>query len=75
MPPTVKLIGAANLILPPHIVATQLKMCMADAGTAARVPTIKTVFSVKLMPVANMWCAHEANPTMASNTNAVTPEE
>ncbi len=74
IPPTVKLIGAANLILPPHIVATQLKMCMADAGTAASVPTMNTVFSVKLMPVAYMWCAQTAKPTIPSSTNAVTPD-
>jgi hypothetical protein len=54
IPPTPNSIGAANLILPPHIVAIQLKTCIDDAGTAAKVPTMKTVFSVKLMPVANM---------------------
>ena len=66
--------GAANLILPPHIVAIQLKTCMADAGTAASVPTMKTVFSVKLIPVEYMWCAQDAKPTNAKSTNAATPD-
>jgi hypothetical protein len=54
IPPTPNIIGAANLILPPHMVAIQLNTCMAEAGTAASVPTIKTVFSVKLIPVASI---------------------
>ena len=56
------------------MVATKLNTCIADAGTAARVPIMKTVFSVKLIPVANMWCAHDANPIVPSITNAVTPD-
>jgi hypothetical protein len=52
MPPTTNAIGALNRILPPHIVAIQLKTCIADAGTAANVPTMNTVFSVKPRPVA-----------------------
>jgi hypothetical protein len=54
MPPTENSMGAANLILPPHIVAIKLNTCIEDAGTAARVPIMKTVFSVKLIPVANI---------------------
>ena len=52
IPPTAHIIGVANLILPPHIVAKKLKVCIADAGTAANVPTMKTVFSVNDIPVA-----------------------
>ena len=55
IPPTANIIGVANLILPFHIVARKLKTCIAEAGTAANVPTIKTVFSVNVIPVANMW--------------------
>ena len=55
------IIGVKNLILPFHIVAIKLYTCIADAGTAARVPIIKTVFSVNDMPVAYMWCAHDEN--------------
>jgi hypothetical protein len=54
MPPIPNNIGGANFTLPPHIVASQLNTCMDDAGTAAKVPTINTVFSVKLIPVANI---------------------
>ncbi len=54
IPPTPNNIGAANFILPPHIVAIQLNTCIDEAGTAANVPTMNTVFSVKLIPVANM---------------------
>jgi hypothetical protein len=46
--------GAANLILPPHNVARKLKTSMAEEGTAARVPTINTVFYVKLIKTSNM---------------------
>ena len=49
------IIGVANLILPFHIVARKLKTCIAEAGTAASVPTMNTVFSVNDIPVANMW--------------------
>ena len=52
IPPTAHIIGVANLIRPPHIVAKKLKTCIADAGTAARVPTMNTVFSVNDIPVA-----------------------
>ena len=58
-PPTDHIIGVLNLILPFHIVAIKLKTCMADAGTAPRVPTMKTVFSVNDIPVAYMWCAQD----------------
>jgi hypothetical protein len=54
IPPTANIIGVANLILPFHIVARKLKTCIAEAGTAANVPTINTVFSVNDIPVANM---------------------
>ena len=48
------IIGVRNLILPFHIVAIKLKTCIPDAGTAAKVPIINTVFSVKDIPVAYM---------------------
>ena len=54
IPPTANIIGVANLILPFHIVARKLKTCIAEAGTAANVPIINTVFSVNDIPVANM---------------------
>ena len=74
IPPTAHIIGVENLILPFHIVATKLNTCIADAGTAARVPTMKTVFSVNDIPVAYMWCAHDEKPTIDNRTNAKTPE-
>ncbi len=52
IPPTAHIIGVANLILPFHMVAIKLNTCIADAGTAARVPIINTVFSVNDIPVA-----------------------
>ena len=52
--PTPNSIGDANLILPHHMVANQLNTCIEEAGTGASVPIIKTVFSVRLIPVANM---------------------
>ena len=54
IPPTAHIMGVLYLALPPHIVARKLKTCIAYAGTAARVPTIKTVFSVNDIPVANI---------------------
>jgi hypothetical protein len=35
---------------------------------------MNTVFSVKPIPVANMWWAQEAKETIESNINAVTPD-
>ena len=46
-------LGAVRV--PPHIVAKKLNTCIADAGTAAKVPIMKTVFSVNDMPVAYIW--------------------
>ena len=74
IPPTTNAIGALNRILPPHIVAIQLNMCIAEAELAANVPIMNTVFVVKSMPVANIWCAHDAKETIVSKMNAVTPE-
>ncbi len=56
------------------MVAIKLNTCIADAGTAARVPTMNTVFSVNDIPVAYMWCAHDEKPTIDNKTNAKTPE-
>ncbi len=56
------------------MVAIKLNTCIPDAGTAANVPIIKTVFSVNVIPVAYMWCAHDEKPTIESNTNAKIPE-
>ena len=74
MPPTDHIMGEANFMRPFHIVAMKLKTCIAEAGTAASVPTMNTVFSVKDMPVAYMWCAQDAKPTIESRTNAKIPE-
>jgi hypothetical protein len=75
MTPTDHIIGVANLILPPHIVAKKLNTCIAEAGTAASVPIINTVFSVNDIPVAYMWCAQDENETMLNITNAKIPED
>ena len=54
IPPIDHIIGVRNLIRAFHMVATKLNTCIPDAGTAARVPIMNTVFSVNVIPVAYM---------------------
>ncbi len=50
-------IGVRNWILPPHMVASQLKILIPVGTAIAIVDSTKNVFAAGLMPTVNMWCA------------------
>ena len=51
-------IGISKRILPPHMVASQLKILIPVGTPTTIVEMTKKVLAVGLMPTANMWCAH-----------------
>ena len=55
--PRQKSIGDATRILPPYIVASQLKNLMPVGTETRKVAATKKRSCVRVMPTANMWCA------------------
>ena len=56
------IIAAVKRIVPPHIVAIQLKIFTPVGMPMSIVVRAKTVSAVAPMPTANMWCAHTPKP-------------
>ena len=50
--------GVAKRILPPHMVASQLKILMPVGMPTSMVESTKNVLLAEVMPTVNMWCAH-----------------
>ena len=57
-----KSIGSSKRILPPYMVASQLKILIPVGTAMSIVEMTKKVLAVGLIPTANMWCAH--TPTL-----------
>jgi hypothetical protein len=64
--------GVAKRILPPHMVATQLKILMPVGMPTIMVDRAKKVLPTDVMPTVNMWCAHTVVLTKAMPTEAAT---
>ena len=70
MKPSAQTIGDLNSRLPPHIVATQLKI-FTPVGTAmTMVAAVKYIFVFTSRPTVYMWCAHTMKPTTPMATMA-----
>src|ERR1700679_201134 len=52
-----KSIGVAKRILPPHMVASQLKILIPVGTPTSPVERTKKAFCAEVMPTVNMWCA------------------
>ena len=48
-------IGVLNMIFPPHIVASQLKILIPVGTEIAIVDSTKKVLAFELIPTVNMW--------------------
>src|ERR1043166_758344 len=51
-------IGVLNWMLPPHMVAIQLKILIPVGIPTAIVVIAKKLLAYEFMPMVNMWCAH-----------------
>src|ERR1051325_8353911 len=67
-----KSIGVRNWILPPHIVASQLKILIPVGTAIAIVDSTKNPFPAGLIPTVNMGCAHTLMEMSAMQTVAAT---
>src|SRR5207253_6383581 len=56
--PQQKSMGVARLILPPYIVASQLKILMPVGMATNSVAAAKKVLEMDVMPTVNIWWAH-----------------
>ena len=54
--------GVANRILPPYIVAVQLKILIPVGMPTSIVAPAKKVFDIDDRPTVNMWCAQTPTP-------------
>ena len=70
--PIANIIAAVKWILPPHNVASQLKILMPVGTEMAIVAKVKKVFAPAPMPTANMWCAHTLKLMKPIPTEAAT---
>ena len=50
--------GVLKWILPPHIVASQLKILMPVGTEMTIVESVKKVLPADVMPMVNIWWAH-----------------
>ena len=50
--------GVAKRMLPPHMVAIQLKILMPVKMPTTMVERTKKALPTQVMPTVNMWCAH-----------------
>ena len=67
-------IGVVNLMLPPHIVKSQLKIFIPVGTAIAIVATAKMALAIGPSPVVNIWCAHTMKPRKPMRTVANTIE-
>src|SRR5215813_14180403 len=65
-------IGVLNWILPPHIVAIQLKILIPVGMPTAIVVIAKKLLAYEFMPTVNMWCAQTLRLTNPMQTVAAT---
>src|SRR5690625_3663 len=68
-------IGDVNLILPPHMVSSQLNIFIPVGIAIAIVATANIEFAIGPKPTVNIWCAQTKNPRNAISTVAKTMEE
>ena len=50
--------GSSKRILPPYMVASQLKILIPVGIATSIVEIAKKVLAIGLIPTVNMWCAH-----------------
>src|SRR6185369_2367882 len=65
-------IGVLNRMLPPHMVAIQLKILIPVGMPTAIVVIAKKLLAYEFMPMVNMWCAHTLMLTNPMHTVAPT---
>ena len=53
-----KSMGNSKRILPPYMVASQLKILIPVGIPTSIVEIAKKLLAIGLIPTANMWCAH-----------------
>src|SRR6188508_428263 len=75
--PMANSIGVVNLMEPPHIVPTQLKILIPVGMAMNIVDNANAEFATGPRPAANMWCAHTPQPmnpiAMPENTTTGYP--
>ena len=59
-------------ILPPHSVASQLKILMPVGTEMTMVASVKKALAPEAMPTVNMWCAHTLRLMKPMPTDAAT---
>src|ERR1700680_5051944 len=64
--------GVAKRILPPHMVAIQLKILMPVGTPTNIVDNVKNALDTDVMPTVNIWCAQTLTLTKAMQTDALT---
>src|SRR5690625_905156 len=72
MNPNAHSIAVLILTLPPHIVASQLKILIPVGTAMAMVATAKIELATGPKPTVNIWCAQTINPKKAINIVAKT---
>src|SRR5690625_82445 len=70
--PRAQCIAELIVILPPHIVASQLNILIPVGTAIAIVATAKIEFATGPKPTVNIWCAQTINPKKAINMVAKT---
>src|SRR5699024_3407328 len=77
--PSAHNIAELIVMLPPHIVASQLKILIPVGTAIAIVAIAKIEFATGPRPTVNMWCAQTMKPKNAmnsvANTNAEEPSK
>ena len=69
---TANSMGVAKRILPPHMVASQLKILMPVGTAMIMVESVKKAFATEVMPTVNIWCAHTPSEMNTIPTEAAT---
>ena len=67
-----KSIGVAKRILPPHMVASQLKILIDVGMPTSMVESTKKALPTEVIPMVNIWCAQTPRLTKAIPTEAAT---
>src|SRR6266567_3535647 len=67
--------GVAKRILPPQMVASQLKVLMPVGMETSMVESVKKALPNEVMPMVNMWWAHTLRLMKAMATEAATMAE
>ncbi len=68
MSPAAKWSAVVGRMLPPHSVASQLKIFTPVGMAISMVATEKAASATGPMPAANMWCAHTPKPKKPMST-------